>query len=426
MSKPANWIEARLGEVCSIEIGGTPSRQIPDYWDTEHVTQNVWVSIKDMNRRFILDTAEQISDAGVKHSNAKLQPKGTVLLSFKLTIGRVSVAGSSLYTNEAIAGLNPTRDLESTYLYHGLQSWNLLQDVDQAVKGATLNKEKLKRIILFFPRLTCEQNKIAEILSTVDQAIEQTEALVAKQQRIKTGLMQDLLTRGIDEDGNLRSEETHEFKDSPLGRIPAEWEVERIEQKLDRIIDYRGRTPTKVEAGIPLLTAKNVRDGYIDEEPREFIAESAFNSWMTRGIPKPGDVLFTTEAPMGNVALVPEYRIALAQRLLTLCPKPDELLQDYLFWLLQWRRSTERLELLTSGSTVVGVKQSVFRKVEFRFPGLEEQRRISVILNSLDSAYKNQRSNLTKLRSLKAALMQDLLTGKVSVALLLTDAEGSV
>ena len=426
MSKPANWIEARLGEVCSIEIGGTPSRQIPDYWDTEHVTQNVWVSIKDMNRRFILDTAEQISDAGVKHSNAKLQPKGTVLLSFKLTIGRVSVAGSSLYTNEAIAGLNPTRDLESTYLYHGLQSWNLLQDVDQAVKGATLNKEKLKRIILFFPRLTCEQNKIAEILSTVDQAIEQTEALVAKQQRIKTGLMQDLLTRGIDEDGNLRSEETHEFKDSPLGRIPAEWEVERIEQKLDRIIDYRGRTPTKVEAGMPLLTAKNVRDGYIDEEPREFIAESAFNSWMTRGIPKPGDVLFTTEAPMGNVALVPEYRIALAQRLLTLCPTPDELLQDYLFWLLQWRRSTERLELLTSGSTVVGVKQSVFRKVEFRFPGLEEQRRISVILNSLDSAYKNQRSNLTKLRSLKAALMQDLLTGKVSVALLLTDAEGSV
>ena len=70
-----------------------------------------------------------------------------------------------------------------------------------------------------------EQTKIAEILSTVDQAIEQTEALIAKQQRIKTGLMQDLLTRGIDENGNLRSEDTHEFKDSPLGRIPVEWEL---------------------------------------------------------------------------------------------------------------------------------------------------------------------------------------------------------
>ena len=301
-----------------------------------------------------------------------------------------------------------------------------LPEITKVSHGSTMQhitRKELDRFRAMFPCNKPEQSKIAEILSTVDQAIEQTEASIAKHQRIKTGLMQVLLTRGIDKDGNIRSEETHEFKDSQLGRIPVEWEVERIEQKLDCIIDYRGRTPTKVETGVRLLTAKNVRDGYIDEEPREFIAESAFNSWMTRGVPKPGDVLFTTEAPMGNVALVPEYRIALAQRLLTLCPKPDELSQDYLFWLLRWRRSTERLELLTSGSTVTGVKQSVFRKVEFRFPGLEEQRRISVILNSLDSASRNQRSNLTKFRSLKTALMQDLLTGKVRVTPLLTEAE---
>ena len=423
MNRPVNWIEARLGEVCSVEIGGTPSRQRSDYWDAEHATLNTWVSIRDMNQRVIFDTAERISDAGVKHSNAKLQQKGTVLLSFKLTIGRVAVAGVPLYTNEAIAGLKPIRGLTSEYLYHGLQYWDLLQDVDQAIKGATLNKEKLKRITLSFPKLTSEQTKITEILSTVNQAIEQTEALIAKQQRIKTGLMQDLLTRGIDKDGNLRSEETHEFKDSSLGRIPVDWEVARIEQKLDRLIDYRGRTPAKVESGVPLLTAKNVRDGYIDEEPREFIAESAFNSWMTRGIPKPGDVIFTTEAPMGNVALVPEYRIALAQRLLTLCPKPNELSRGYLFWLLHWRHSTERLKLLTSGSTVVGVKQSVFRKVEFSFPRLTEQRRISVILNSLNTASENQRNRLTKLRALKTALMQDLLTGKVSVTPLMAKEE---
>jgi type I restriction enzyme S subunit len=127
--------------------------------------------------------------------------------------------------------------------------------------------------------------------------------------------MQDLLTKGIDENGNIRSEETHEFKDSPLGRIPVEWEVKKIEQKLERIIDYRGQTPKKVTEGIPLLTAKNVRDGFIEKEPQEFIADSAYNSWMSRGIPEVGDVLFTTEAPMGNVASIPNYRIALAQRL---------------------------------------------------------------------------------------------------------------
>ena len=81
-----------------------------------------------------------------------------------------------------------------------------------------------------------EQTKIAEILSTVDRAIEQTEALIAKQQRIKTGLMQDLLTRGIDEHGNLRSEKTHKFKNSPLGRIPVEWDVQPV-RMLVEVID---------------------------------------------------------------------------------------------------------------------------------------------------------------------------------------------
>ena len=81
--------------------------------------------------------------------------------------------------------------------------------------GDTLNKQKLKKILFEYPESEREQAKIAEVLSTVDRAIEETEAFIAKQQRIKTGLMQDLLTRGIDEHGNLRSEQTHEFNDSP-------------------------------------------------------------------------------------------------------------------------------------------------------------------------------------------------------------------
>ena len=99
-------------------------------------------------------------------------------------------------------------------------------DLDQPSR--LLSQAQFAQSWVVYPKNISEQTKIAEILSTVDQAIEQTEALIAKQQRIRTGLMQDLLTRGIDEDGNLRSEETHEFKDSPLGRIPVEWEVEKV------------------------------------------------------------------------------------------------------------------------------------------------------------------------------------------------------
>ena len=75
MNWPVNWIKARLGEVCSVEIGGTPSRQRSDYWDVEYATPNIWVSIRDMHKRVIVDTAERISDAGVKHSNANYNKK---------------------------------------------------------------------------------------------------------------------------------------------------------------------------------------------------------------------------------------------------------------------------------------------------------------------------------------------------------------
>src|SRR5271165_2273450 len=156
------------------------------------------------------------------------------------------------------------------------------KDIQSAIVGGTrskLNQGALRAITLSLPNAKTEQTKMAEILSTVDQAIGQTEALIAKQQRIKTGLMQHLLTRGVDEHGNLRSEQTHPFKDSPLGRIPVDWEVKPIEDNLRCIIDYRGRTPTKTDSGVPLITARNVREGFLSEEPREFIAAEDFDVW---------------------------------------------------------------------------------------------------------------------------------------------------
>src|SRR5207247_11427698 len=111
-------------------------------------------------------------------------------------------------------------------------------------------------------------------------------------------------------------------KDSPFGRIPKKWEVFTVEKKLERIIDYRGKTPPKADSGIPLLTAKIIKLGYM-LEPDEFIPEEIYEEWMTRGLPKVGDVLFTTEAPLGNVAQIKDERVALSQRVLTLQTKSD-------------------------------------------------------------------------------------------------------
>ncbi|MEH2325752.1 MAG: restriction endonuclease subunit S [Nostoc sp.] len=201
-----------------------------------------------------------------------------------------------------------------------------------------------------------------------------------------------------------------EFKDSPVGKIPKDWEVCSIDNKLQQIIDYRGKTPEKTNSGVPLITAKNVRDGYLDPEPREYIDEKNYNIWMRRGLPKAEDVLFTTEAPLGNVARVPSYKIALAQRLLTLRASPEELDDGYLFWLLNWSESRRRLEQKSTGSTVLGIKQSVFRKIFFRFPPLPEQSHIAEILDMVDDAIARTSSLIIKLKQTKAGLLQDLLT----------------
>lgn len=303
------------------------------------------------------------------------------------------------------------------YVYYALDFQHASQAFDYQSKAHPSVIRHIYKLKKFSPD---EQAKIAEVLAAVDQAIEQTEALIAKQQRIKTGLMQDLLTRGIDEHGQLRTEQTHAFKDSTLGRIPVEWDVAPIEVKLREIIDYRGRTPVKTDAGIPLITAKNVREGYLSEHPQEFIAEDAYEAWMTRGFPACGDVMLTTEAPMGNVARVPSYRIALAQRLITLPTNTEELSNDFLFWLLHWSQTLERLTLLTSGSTVVGIKQSVFRRVIFAFPELDEQRRITKALDAEKIVADMNLKELIKLLSLKKALMQDLLSGRKRVTDLLS------
>lgn len=147
--------------VCEILLGATPNTTNGDYWNGEHP----WAVISDMRSRYITRTAKTITDAGVKASSVKLLPKGTVLVSFKLTIGKVAIAGCDLYTNEAIAGLipkdKPPQDkILPEYLYHLLPYMNLENYIQPAAKGKTLNKQILERINIPVPSKHSQQSFI--------------------------------------------------------------------------------------------------------------------------------------------------------------------------------------------------------------------------------------------------------------------------
>ncbi|WP_444893519.1 restriction endonuclease subunit S [Microbulbifer sp. TRSA001] len=191
----AEWTVVTFNDVLNIEIGGTPSRSNPNYWDEGKTTNNQWLSIADLKSSRISDTSEYISDLGAKNSSVSLIPSGTIVMSFKLTIGRRAILSEDCFTNEAICALiiNNNDQLYHDYLYQALEIVDFDQEIDQAVKGKTLNKAKLKRLKLKLPELE-EQQKIAATLSSADQEIETLQQKLDCLKQEKKALMQQLLT----------------------------------------------------------------------------------------------------------------------------------------------------------------------------------------------------------------------------------------
>ena len=162
-----------------------------------------------------------------------------------------------------------------------------------------------------------------------------------------------------------------------------EWKEYKLIEVLDAIIDYRGKTPKKTTSGVPLITAKIIKNGRI-ETPTEFISVDDYDSWMVRGFPKVGDVVLTTEAPLGEVAQLDDANIALAQRVVTLRGKSDVLDNTYLKYYFLSNVGKQRLKARETGTTVTGIKQSELREVLVDVPPYKVQVRIAEVLKSLD------------------------------------------
>ena len=181
------WRCVSAASVARIEIGGTPAREQLAFW-ADQDSGYPWASIADLNSEVIVETAEYISDLGVKSSNVKLVPAGTPIMSFKLTIGRTSLAGRDLYTNEAIAAffVDPAQ-VDQRYLFHILPGVARSVVTDVAIKGATLNKKSLSSMQLWLPPLS-EQRRIREIMDGLDDQIRLSGQVVEKLRTTRAAL----------------------------------------------------------------------------------------------------------------------------------------------------------------------------------------------------------------------------------------------
>ena len=158
---PPGWKEVRLVDLCDIVIGKTPSRGNPTFWGGDHC----WAKISDLKNEYIYNTEETISDEGAKVCKGRLLKQGTLLYSFKLSIGKAAFAGVHLYTNEAIAGLIPKdqEQIKSTFLRYAMSSIDPMQHTGHAAKGRTLNKKTLGALMIPVAPLK-DQERIVAIL----------------------------------------------------------------------------------------------------------------------------------------------------------------------------------------------------------------------------------------------------------------------
>ena len=352
------------------------------------------------------------------HSKYSLQ-KDDLLLTVVGTLGRRALVPVCVkFTIQRSIGVIRTNNEEllPSFLYHYCDTEAFQKQLElrsNATAQAGVYLGELAKIPLPLPPLP-EQQKIAAILTSVDEVIEKTQAQINKLKDLKTGMMQELLTRGVGVDGKPHTE----FKDSPVGRIPKGWKVEQISTLCSHVVDCVNKTAPVVDYKTPykMIRTTNVRHGRVDTVNVRNVTKETYDIWTRRLLPEIGDLIFTREAPVGECGILEDAKgIFLGQRTMMYRADESKTSSYFLMYSLMSEYGKQQLEDFSGGSTVPHMRVPDCGKVLIKLPSKKEQNTIVNSLKSVDVAIKNKEHKLKKMNDTKKALMQDLLTGKVRV-----------
>ena len=416
MNEIEDWITNCLGKVASITMGQSPDSK---YYSEEETGLSFLQGCSEFQARLpkpVLFCSQ----------TKKVATSGSILFSVRAPVGRINIADRDYIIGRGLAGIS-ANGIDQNYLeYYLAYCEPMFRNASQGSTFEAINSVELNCWPIKFPISKQEQEKIAETLSIVDQAIEQTEALIAKQQLVEIGFMRNLLTRGIDVDGNLRSEQTHKFKDSPLGRVPEEWEVVELSSVTPSpdSITYGVLKPGPFfEAGTPLLQITDVIHGDINVASLHRISPE-LDSQYKRTRLEGGELVVSLVGTIGRIAYIPySLRGANLHRNLALVRIVEPNSIRFMFHYLRSNIAQKEIADNTLGSTQALLNLSNLRSLRIIQPTPTEQIMIAKKCDAICSSLSNNKLSLYKLRRLKNALMQDLLTGKKRVTLLLNETE---
>lgn len=431
------WLTKTISELGS---GNASTVQTGPFGSQLHADDYVEEGVPFILIRNIGDSGLKAKDLPrISFSDAKRLAKYS-LNPGDIVFSRVGRTGSCLLATDAEAGWiisgqtlrlrldNP--ELDSHFLLYALRSHAVQNFVSKSSVGTTresLNTKILQSIPVLHPRYS-EQERIAEILLTVDEAIEQTEALIAKYQQIKAGLMHDLFTRGVTPDGHLRptrAQAPHLYKESPLGKIPKEWETVALSNVADSLVDgpFGSNLKTEhyvVEPGVRVVRLQNIQEGGYNDEDRAFVSKR-HAAYLVRHTVNPGDVLVAAlgegSYPVGRACCYPDDLPPAVNKAdcYRLRCKSEFALNAYVMHFLNTANARKQVRRFEQGVTRRRMNLGNFRRVVVSQPTIKEQKRILDFLSSASGHIESAELLVTKLCQQKHGLMHDLLTGRVRV-----------
>jgi type I restriction enzyme S subunit len=427
---PADWGQNEITQVGVVKGGGTPSREVPSFWRGSIPWATPGEVSKEANK-LLHDTKDHISASGLAGSGANLLPAGSLMVTTRATMGARAINAVPMATNQGFKSIVFKNPEEAGYYFHLFEK--VKPELIRRASGTTfleISGAEFGSIKVPSPSFS-EKLKIAQLLDTLDSSIRNTEAIVEKLKQLKQGGLHDLLTRGVDANGELRpsyEEAPALYKSSPLGWIPIGWEVLELGTLAESLVDgpfgSNLKTAHYVEnPGVRVVRLQNVLPNEYDDSQRAFISNMHAAS-LSRNRVVGGDVLIASlgdaNFPVGRACTYP-------------LSQPDAVNKADCFRFRGGARSRSQfIMLFMNGAAarrqVSGYEQGVtmkrinlgnLRRVLVSLPEVPEQDMIAERFMAIQERIAIATHECEKLRQTKAGLMDDLLTGRVRVTSLL-------
>jgi type I restriction enzyme S subunit len=368
------------------------------------------------------------SNGIVGYHNRHLVEGPGIVVGRKGTVGAVTFAETDFWPIDTTYFVS-LRDVSVNlrWLYYKLGTLDLAS-LNTATGVPGLNRDVAYSLSIAWPD-PAEQSKIAAVLSYIDRAISTSDSLIQKLQRTAQGFTQDLLTRGIDEKGNVRTENIHRFKDSPLGRIPDGWNVLPLGSVAESLIDGPFGSNLKTEhyvsqPGVRVVRLQNLEIGQYNDDDKAFVSER-WASRLRRHKVVSDDVLIAAMGddnhPIARASLYPTGlppAINKADCFRLRC-RSSVMVNAFAMYSLNAEYCRPEITRLVQGVTRMRINVTNVKQVRLKAPSVGEQVRIVERLRNIDVAIQRERAILMKFKRMKQGVMDDLLTGKVRVKNLL-------